>query len=55
MREAYRLIKPGFYAELAAKKIQIAIMFVFIGKDMPEFAAIEKGMKSAIKKMLAKV
>lgn len=55
MREAYRLNKPGFYNELAAKNLQIAIMFVFIGKDVAEFAAIEKGMKSAIKKVLSKM
>ena len=55
MREAYRLNKPGFYEELAAKNLQIAIMFVFIGKDIAEYTAIEKGMKSAIKKVLAKI
>jgi len=55
MREAYRLNKSDFYEELAAKNLQIAIMFVFIGKKMVEYSAIEKGMKSALKKVLAKV
>jgi ribonuclease P protein component len=55
MREAYRLNKPGFYDELAAKNLQIAIMFVFIGKDIAEYPAIEKGMKSALKKVVLKI
>jgi ribonuclease P protein component len=54
MREAYRLNKSGFYEELALKSLQIAIMFVFIGKDVAEYKAIEKSMKSALKKILAK-
>ena len=55
MREAYRLNKSDFYEELAAKNLHIAVMFVFIGKDVVEYPAIEKGMKSAFKKVLAKV
>jgi ribonuclease P protein component len=55
MREAFRLNKPGFYDELAAKELHIAVMFVFIGKDMIEFSVIEKAMISAFKKVLAKV
>jgi len=55
MREAYRLHKPGFYDELAAKGLHIAVMFVYIGKDMIEFSVIEKAMISAFKKVLAKV
>jgi len=55
MREAFRLNKPGFYDELAVKELHIAVMFVFIGKDMIEYPVIEKAMISAIKKVLAKV
>jgi len=55
MREAYRLNKPGFYDELTAKELHIAVMFVFIGKDLVEFPIIEKAMISAFKKVLAKV
>lgn len=55
MRETYRLNKSEFYTELAAKNLQIAIMFVFVGKELLEFPAIEKGMKSAFKKLLAKI
>ena len=55
MREAYRLNKPGFYDELAVKELQLAIMFVYVGKDIPEYPAIEKGMISAFKKVLGKI
>lgn len=55
MREAYRLNKLPFYAEIGAKELHIALMFVFIGKDIAEYAAIEKAMISAFKKLLAKL
>ncbi|MBW8326283.1 MAG: ribonuclease P protein component [Prolixibacteraceae bacterium] len=55
MREAYRLNKPDFYSEIAEKELQIAIMFVYIGKDIIEYPVIEKAMISALKKTLAKV
>lgn len=55
MREAYRLNKPGFYQEITAKNLQIAVMFVYIGKDIAEYPAIEKAMISAFKKLLGKI
>ena len=55
IREAYRLNKHSFYEELAAKNLQLAIMFVYVGKDISEYLAIEKGMISALKKVLAKI
>jgi ribonuclease P protein component len=55
MREAYRLNKASFYAELGQKERDIALMFVFIGKDIAEYAAIEKSMILALKKLLAKI
>lgn len=55
MREAYRLNKPGFYSEIAAKELRLAIMFVYIGKDIADYALIEKAMISALKKVLAKM
>jgi ribonuclease P protein component len=55
MREAYRLHKSGLYEELAARNIKLSMMFVYVGKDIMEFAAIEKGMLSAFKKLLVKL
>ena len=54
MREAYRLNKPAFQDELALKNINLAMMFVYVGKDIAEYPAIEKGMKSAFRKLLGK-
>lgn len=55
MREAYRLNKPGFYEELATKDVRIAVMFVYVGKDVSDYPAIEKGMILALKKIMAKM
>lgn len=55
MREAYRLNKSGLYLDLTAKKLQLAVMFVYIGKEVAEYPAIEKGMISAFRKLLSKV
>ena len=55
MREAFRLNKHPFHDRLAAKKLHISMMFVFVGKDLLEFATIEKAMISAFKKVLAKI
>lgn len=55
MREAYRLNKLAFYEELAAKELHLALMFVYIGKDIAEYPVIEKAMISALKKILNKI
>ena len=55
MREAYRLNKSGFYHELASKNSFIALMFVYVGKDIAEYASIEKAMISALKKISQKI
>lgn len=55
MREAYRLNKPAFFDEITAKNAQIAMMFVFVGKHVIEYATIEKAMISALKKVVAKI
>jgi len=55
MREAYRLKKTDLYNEITERNLQIAIMFVFIGKDIAEYTVIEKSMISAFKKLLGKV
>lgn len=55
MREAYRLNKGPLYDELGAKQLNLAIMFVYIAKDLTEQAGLDKAMISAFKKLLAKV
>ncbi|WP_319479707.1 ribonuclease P protein component [uncultured Draconibacterium sp.] len=49
MREAYRLNKqmlPGL-----AEEQQMAVFFIFIGKELPSFAQVEKAMKKALYKL----
>lgn len=55
MREAYRLNKPGFYEELSSRNLRVALMFVYVGKEISEYTAIEKGMISAFRKLLGKI
>ena len=55
MREAYRLNKVQFYEGLIQKNLSVSVMFIYIGKDIAEYALIEKGMISALKKILLKL
>jgi ribonuclease P protein component len=55
MREAYRLNKELLCAQIRQKELHLAIMFVFIGKDIAEYPAIEKAMILAFKKVMAKI
>jgi ribonuclease P protein component len=48
MREAYRLQKPAFYAALQEKKKQIALMFLFTGKKLPEYKLVETNLSAAL-------
>lgn len=49
MREAYRLNKPEFYLWLTDKKV--AVVFIFIGKEIMEYNKIETSMKKALKRI----
>ncbi len=51
MREAYRLQKPQFYTEVNGNRM--ALMFIYIAKDKIPYSDIEKGMKKALKKLIA--
>lgn len=44
MREAYRLNKISFYEKLAERKEQMAIMFVYKGKELPGHEAVTKAV-----------
>lgn len=49
MREAYRLNKSNFYEELGEK--QVAVFFIYTGKNIPEFRQIEEAVKKGLKKI----
>ncbi len=45
MREAYRLHKQQLYQLLAEQ--QLAMFFIYIGKEMPEYVPVENAIKKA--------
>ena len=49
MREAYRLNKQ-MLPPLADEQ-QMAVFFIFIGKELPKFVQVEKAMKKALSKL----
>ncbi len=53
MREAYRLNKPSLYQGLVQNH-QLAIFFIYIGKDIPDYKLIETAMIKAVKKLIKK-
>ncbi|NOR75348.1 MAG: ribonuclease P protein component [Draconibacterium sp.] len=53
MREAYRLNKSQLYDILGDK--QVAIFFLFIGKEIPDYKLVNSAMEKAIKKLIAKI
>lgn len=53
MREAYRLNKPGFYNQCRDKKL--AIIFIYIGKEILSYQKIEAAMKKALNKTADKL
>lgn len=51
MREAYRLNKLFLYQKLAERKQQIAMMFIYKGKEMPEYVASETAITILLSKL----
>ena len=53
MRESYRLNKNPLYITLGNR--QLAIFFIFIGKELPVFSRVESAMKKAITKLTSQL
>lgn len=53
MREAYRLNKQKFYDQIGEK--QIAVFFIFTGKEISDYKQIETAIKKGIKKLATEV
>lgn len=53
VRETYRLQKHQLYKQLNGR--QIAVFFVYIGKDMPVYSKIEKAMGKSILTLIKKL
>lgn len=52
IREAYRLNKHTLYTGLEGEKKQFAFMVIYTGKEMSDYAIIEKSMQRIIKRFL---
>ena len=50
MRESYRLNKFQLYENLSGK--QMAVFFIFIGKEIPEYEQLNRAMKKGINKLI---
>lgn len=53
MREAYRLNKQQFYDAVGEK--QVAVFFIFTGKEISEYKQIEAAVKKGIKKLASEI
>jgi len=53
IRETYRLKKQELYDAL--KEEQLAVFFIYIGKEIPEYEEVNKAMQRAIKKMVTEI
>ena len=53
MRETYRLNKSQLYDILIDK--QVAVFFIFIGKEIPKYEQVNTAMEKGIKKLIAKL
>lgn len=49
MREAYRLNKHELYKQSETR--QLAVFFIFVGKEITSFAAVESAMNKALKRI----
>lgn len=52
IREAYRLNKNELYTTLDDR--QLAVFFIYIGKELPEYPAVEKAIKKAFQLIINK-
>ena len=53
MRETYRLNKHQLYNVLSNK--QVAVFFIFIGKEIPEYEQVNNAMEKGIKKLIKEI
>lgn len=53
MREAWRLQKKPLLEAWSTDETQKALVFIFVGKELPTFESIQRGMATAIEKLSA--
>jgi ribonuclease P protein component len=55
MKEVYRLNKREHYLALSDNDVQVAMMFVFIGKEKPEMALVEEKIKVILQRFSTEI
>ena len=51
MREAWRLEKPALENRLLTDEKQRAIVFIFVGNELPEFEEVQSAIASLVSQM----
>ncbi len=55
LRECYRLNKLSLHATVKANKKKIAVFFLYIGKELPEYTLLNEKMQEALTKLEEKI
>jgi ribonuclease P protein component len=55
LREVYRTQKQDLLAKAKNKNIQLSLFFLFIGKELPQYADLNVPMEKLLEKLLIKV
>lgn len=55
MREAYRLQKNTLQQKLRDEQQQLAVFFIYTGKELPSFAIIREQMSTILNKLLKRL
>lgn len=51
LRECYRLNKLSLHAVVESKQKAVAVFFLYIGKEMPEYVLLNEKMQTALTKL----
>ena len=55
LRECYRLNKLSLHATIKANEKKIAVFFLYIGKELPEYTLLNEKMQEALTKLEEKI
>lgn len=55
MREAYRMNKHSFYESVQKTGSGLALMIIYIQKDISPFSIIETGIRKGMGKVISKI
>jgi ribonuclease P protein component len=51
LRECYRLNKQSLYASVTSKQKPVAVFFLYIGKELPDYLLLNQKMQAALQKL----